>query len=218
MARSKMKICALLKIVFMLCSSTVSLTDIARFAGCSLSTIKRTKRRLDKIVRRHVLVLNRWSGKLRGIVEIDESLFNKRKYHKGSKKQGTWVFGIYSRKRGEIRLFPVKNRSQETLISLIRKNVHVYGSRVYSDEWKGYMNLSKYGYSHYTVKHKDGFVKDVNGVKIHTNSIEGCWGRSKRTFRTNRKLRSQMAWIMIKNKLDYNEVFLSLVKHLVRPK
>ena len=72
-------------------------------------------------------------------------------YHKGSKKQGTWVFGIYSRKRGEIRLFPVKNRSQETLISLIRKNVHVYGSRVYSDEWKGYMNLSKYGYSHYTV-------------------------------------------------------------------
>ena len=72
-------------------------------------------------------------------------------YHRGTKKQGTWVFGLCNRDTGEIRLFPVENRNQLTLTKLIRKNVAKFGSDIYSDEWRGYKNLHKHGYRHYTV-------------------------------------------------------------------
>ena len=57
--------------------------------------------------------------KLSGIVEIDESLFGRRiKYHKGNPRstERIWIVGLVECKRGRIILYPVENRSRETLM------------------------------------------------------------------------------------------------------
>ena len=55
-------------------------------------------------------------------VEIDESKFGKRKYHKGHAVEGQWVFGGREKNdKSKVFMIPVDNRKQETLIPLIQK-------------------------------------------------------------------------------------------------
>ena len=71
-------------------------------------------------------------------VEIDESKFGKRKYHKGHKVEGQWVFGgreKYNKK--QIFMIPVCNRKESTLIPIIKKWIEP-GSIIHSDCWKAY--------------------------------------------------------------------------------
>lgn len=44
------------------------------------------------------------------IVEIDESKFGKRKYHKGKRVEGQWVFGGYERTSGRVFMVSVEDR------------------------------------------------------------------------------------------------------------
>ena len=44
------------------------------------------------------------------IVEIDESKFGKRKYHRGKHVEGQWVFGGYERGTGRVFMVPVESR------------------------------------------------------------------------------------------------------------
>lgn len=44
------------------------------------------------------------------IVEIDESKFGKRKYHRGRRVEGQWVFGGYERGTGRVFMTPVDFR------------------------------------------------------------------------------------------------------------
>jgi hypothetical protein len=53
-----------------------------------------------------------------------------------------------------------------------------YGSRVFTDEWAGYMNLHE-KFVHDVVNHMETYV---NGV-VHTNGIENFWSLFKRTLR-----------------------------------
>jgi hypothetical protein len=53
-------------------------------------------------------------------VEIDESKFGKRKYHKGHPVQGQWVFGGVERETGNTFLVPVKDRNTDTIMAVIR--------------------------------------------------------------------------------------------------
>ena len=55
------------------------------------------------------------------IVEIDESKFGKRKYHRGHRVEGQWVFGGYERETGKSFLVPVERRDAETLLPIILK-------------------------------------------------------------------------------------------------
>ena len=43
-------------------------------------------------------------------VKIDESKFGKRKYHRGKRVEGTWVFGGYQRSNGRAFMIPVDHR------------------------------------------------------------------------------------------------------------
>lgn len=43
-------------------------------------------------------------------VEIDESKFGKRKYHRGHKVEGQWVFGGIERETGRVFMVPVEDR------------------------------------------------------------------------------------------------------------
>ena len=76
------------------------------------------------------------------IVEIDESKFGKVKYHRSHRVDGVWIVGgVEKTPERKIFLIKVENRSEITLINLIKKYVHP-GSIVRTDLWKGYSNLT----------------------------------------------------------------------------
>jgi hypothetical protein len=53
-------------------------------------------------------------------VEIDDSKFGRRKYHRGHPVKGQWVFGGVERKSGKTFLIPAPCRTVDTLIDVIR--------------------------------------------------------------------------------------------------
>lgn len=117
---------------------------------------------------------------LEGEIEIDESLFGRKvKYNRG-KPSGTriWIFGLIERGSNQIILYPVDDRSADTLIPLTVKHVKP-GSRIYSDSWAAYNSLNSIGYEHFTVVHKTSFkqkyVNTETGEEVFccTNTIEG---------------------------------------------
>ena len=110
-------------------------------------------------------------------VEIDESKFGKRKYYRGHRVEGQWIFGgreKYNKKK--VFMIPVHNRKQNTLIPLIQKWIQP-GSIIHSDCWKSYNKLSKLGYTHITVNHSKEFMNVSNAAC--TNSIESDWHHAK---------------------------------------
>ena len=56
-------------------------------------------------------------------IEIDESKFGKRKYNKGRRVEGVWVFGGIDRRTRECFLVPVEDRSAETLIPITKNGL-----------------------------------------------------------------------------------------------
>ena len=110
-------------------------------------------------------------------VEIDESKFGKRKYHRGHRVEGQWVFGgreKYNKK--QIFMIPVHNRKESTLIPIIKKWIKP-GSIIHSDCWKAYSKLNKIGYTHVTVNHSKEFVNKSSAAC--TNAIESDWRHAK---------------------------------------
>ncbi|CAB3996646.1 Hypothetical predicted protein [Paramuricea clavata] len=107
-------------------------------------------------------------------VQIDESKFGKRKYHRGHKVEGQWVFrGIEESRRSF--MVTVEKRDQKTLLPLIHHHI-AKGSTIISDCWKAYVNLEKHRYVHKCVNHSKEFV---NADDDHTNKIEGHWRQAK---------------------------------------
>ncbi|XP_068228700.1 uncharacterized protein [Palaemon carinicauda] len=105
-------------------------------------------------------------------VEIDESKFGKRRYHKGVRVDAQWVFGGICRETREFFAVPVETRDRETLLALIKKYV-VPGSTIISDCWKSYNCLGTEGFDHLTVNHTFNFVDPETGA--HTNTIKRQW-------------------------------------------
>ena len=110
-------------------------------------------------------------------VEIDESKFGKRKYYRGHKVEGQWVFGGREKyDKRKIFMIPVPNRKQKTLIPIIKKWIRP-GSIIHSDCWKAYSCLGKIGYTHVTVNHSKEFKNQSNAAC--TNCIESEWRHAK---------------------------------------
>jgi len=123
-------------------------------------------------------LLNENDGILKNEVEVDETYIGG-VHHDGRHGRGadgkTAIVGIAER-QGKITTKVVTDTSSYTVIPLINK--HVFPKAiVYTDEYKSYIPISKFGYKHETVNHsKDEWV---NG-KCHTNTIEGFWSLVKR--------------------------------------
>ena len=68
------------------------------------------------------------------IVEIDEAKFGKRKYNRGRRIPGVWVFGAIERDiiATKCVLITVQNRSKKTLIEEIKKHI-LPGTTIISD-------------------------------------------------------------------------------------
>ena len=118
-------------------------------------------------------------------VEVDETFVggknkNHHKHKKVKNSQGrslkdkVAVLGMVER-RGKLVARIVEDTQANTLTKEILKSVKRYAN-VYTDEWQGYKNLSKY-YNHSIVKHSE--KEFVNG-NAYTNTLECVWGILKR--------------------------------------
>ena len=105
-------------------------------------------------------------------VEIDESKFGRRKYHRGHPVKGQWVFGGVERESGRTFLVAVPDRTADTLVAIIRDWIEP-GTSVISDNWAAYCNLESEGFTHRTVNHSIHFVDPDTGA--HTNTIKSTW-------------------------------------------
>ena len=102
-------------------------------------------------------------------VEIDESKFGRRKYHRGYPVKGQWVFGGLERDSGRTFLVPVPDRTADTLVTTIHDWIEP-GTTVISCDWGAYHNLGSQGSTHCTANHSIQFVNPHTGA--HTITIK----------------------------------------------
>ena len=115
------------------------------------------------------------------IVEIDESLFARRKYNRGRNIPQQWVFGGYDIQTKNVFLVPVQRRDAATLLPIIQQWV-LPNTEIWSDMWAAYNNLAQIGFGHGTVNHTYNFVDPITGVT--TNRVEAMWQRAKAKFKS----------------------------------
>jgi transposase-like protein len=149
------------------------------------------------------------------IVEVDESKFGKRKYNRGHRVEGVWVFGgVEKTPERKIFLIPVERRDSDTLISIIRENIHE-DSIICTDKWRSYKKLKKYGIKHGTVNHSKNHVNPITGV--HINTIEGNWSGLKtiipKRYRTKNLIKFYLLLFMIRRNYS-SDIFGYLLKLL----
>ena len=111
------------------------------------------------------------------ILQVDESYFGKPKYNIGKAwaLPPLWVFGIVDTHSRRVMLEAVEDRSSGTLVPMI-DSTSAPGSRVWSDQWKGYSGLDDAGLDHDTVNHSVNFVSEDG---VHTQMIESTWAAVK---------------------------------------
>ena len=124
------------------------------------------------------------------VVEIDETVIVKRKYHKGRLLKEIWVFGGIERESKKcfaVELLAGFNlaelprddrvkrlpRDTDTLLPIIQRFIRP-GSIIYSDGWGAYHSLSNNGYTHKTVIHEENFI-DPKDRNVHTQTVERMW-------------------------------------------
>ena len=155
------------------------------------------------------------------IVELDEAKFGKRKYNRGARVEGQWVFGGVQRRINENEPFKcfivcVDNRNARTLMSYVERYV-ASGTLVITDGWSGYNALSSspVGYSHQIVNHSRHFKDPITGA--HTNTIEGSWMHLRKALPKHGTTKGQygsyfLEWIY--RKRYANQTFGNFLEHI----
>ncbi|CAB9519936.1 pore calcium channel protein 1 [Seminavis robusta] len=121
-------------------------------------------------------------------VEIDESKFGKRKYHRGHRVDGVWVFGGVERTpERKCFLVAVEDRKKPTLEALIKEFI-LPGSIIISDKFPSYEDLEgteDFWYQHEVVNHSENYKDPITGAC--TNTIEGTWNGVKKLVPTRKR-------------------------------
>jgi len=115
---------------------------------------------------------------LSGEIELDEAYFGGRR--KGKRGRGaagkSIVFGLLER-QGRVYTKVVEGVSAPLLMNIIRRRTRK-GSVYFTDQFRGYNSLKRYG-KHLTIKHTKRFAKRGTKYHSHINGIEGFWSFAK---------------------------------------
>jgi transposase len=134
--------------------------------------------RMGHEIRKHMSFVD-GDANLDGDVEVDETYVGGKK--KGKRGRGadgkTILFGMLDRD-GDLMTTVVPNTKGATLKPLIQSNVKS-GSTIHSDEWPAYNGLNKSGFEHKKCNHG---AKQYSIDGSHFNTLEGFWGRLKRSI------------------------------------
>ena len=149
------------------------------------------------------------------VVQIDESKIGKRKYHRGHRVEGQWVFGGIEQDSRRCFIVAVETRKEAELLPIIKQWIEP-GTLIISDCWKSYVNLRRNGFEHATVNHSKEFV---NSDGQHTNKIEGHWRHMKASlpkFGVRKHFYSgylaEFMWRYLHKNEDKFEMFLKDIK------
>jgi len=154
----------------------VPASRLASDLGVNYRTVERVYRRLREVIY-HTCELE--GSKLSGEIEIDESYFGGRR--KGQRGRGaagkSVVLGLLERD-GRVYTRIVYSLSAPNLLDIIRKRTRK-GSVYYTDSFKSYRSLKRYG-KHLPINHSKTFTHQP-GKKYHShiNGIEGFWSFAK---------------------------------------
>jgi hypothetical protein len=187
LSNSKIPFSSLLQLLYCFSSKNLTNVDTAAYTGLSRKAVTEWKASLLEAVTIWILNNPQPIGGLGEIVEIDEAMMGRRKYNRGTLREGAWVLGGVCRRTGHCFLIqcPNNRRDARTLLPLIQRHV-LPGTTIHTDQWAGYNQLSSLGYTHHTVNHTLNFVDPTTGV--HTNMQEGLWHHVKRQLDSKQSL------------------------------
>lgn len=90
---------------------------------------------------------------------------------------------------GEVVLQMLSNVKQVTIAPLIQSTI-APGTLIYTDEYRIYARLVKWGYEHKQVNHGQGeYARDEDGdgfCEVHINTMEGFWSLLRSWLRPHR--------------------------------
>ena len=141
----------------------------------SRSTTIKTYKLLRNVCVLKMNMSNQTLGGENHIVQVDESLLNKRKFNKGRIVTQKWVIGIIDIVTKDAIIKYIPSRDRETLRRVLIEHIGDE-SIVHTDCWKGYNNIfADFGQNieHRTVNHSQNFVDPTDGT--HTQNIENLW-------------------------------------------
>lgn len=142
-----------------------------------------------------------------GEAEIDETITGKKaKGGRGTSCQKFLVFGIVERKGTKCVLYTVENQRQNSLIPIIKKHIST-SATIYHDGLTTYSHLERHGYNnHRTVNHNTEFVTEDG---VHTNTVEGMWGRLKQKIAKMHGLKGKAALQAHLDEFSYRAIYFS---------
>ena len=151
--------------------SKASATQIATYTGISGKTVQAYVGHLQQLTADSLEDEDFVVGGNGIVVEVDETKLGKRKYNRGHRVEGVWVFCSVERTlERKIFVKQLENRNSATLTELILRHIHP-GSIIVTDCWRGYSDLTAYDLTHITVNHSIEFKNNQTGAC--TNAVEG---------------------------------------------
>nr|XP_022904005.1 uncharacterized protein LOC111416268 [Onthophagus taurus] len=172
---SKLEIWQILCFVY-LWVEKAPLTLIAKITKMSLTTAVSWASFCREVLLDKYLLHPEKLGGPGSIVEIDESKFGRRKYHRGRQVEGQWVFGAYEHGTGRVFMEIVEERTADTLVPIIQKYI-LPGTTIVSDYWKAHDCLERNGYVDLRVNHSITFKDPESTSRLAKNQLPGNFAR-----------------------------------------